>query len=888
MKSTRYLWIILAFLMSVSCVRGLFTDESEIVLCIQEELCDFSVKADELTKTTAVNSLPSSLYWGATTGSGSETAKWGSSSKAVSGGRIYTGQYQTLSPTTYNYYVSNVSLSVGSSVTVSATGGTSGTDVIVGRLSSNSSTPSVSLRHIFARTGSLSFAGLPEGISVVSSTWYIKTAGSNLGTAGTYNLTTGAWSSTSGISSWTTFTGATDMYVIPGTYSIRADFTDSNGNAYSQTANVTFTAGYVCDIRATPTGIVTVVWQEGGMQFNIKTSGNIVWKAGSDSGAKKIWYSKDKTKWTPVTSSTSGVSIPVTAGDVLYIYGDNSAYSAASLSSSDYSYFSTSSGCTFEASGNIMSLRNFDSSTVLSSCCFRRLFSFCTGLLTPPELPCTKISYACYADMFYQCSSLRAAPVLPATSLAADCYYQMFQNCTSLTTPPALPATVVAAECYYRMFFGCSSLTSAPALPATNLRNVYGCYQDMFGACTSLTVAPELPATDLTNSSYCYSGMFNSTGLITTPELPATTLAEGCYFSMFGACGSLTTAKDLPATVLASHCYDSMFGWCRNLTKAPVLPAATLASGCYENMFNNCSKLKYIKALFTTTPSSSYTNNWVSSVASTGTFVKADAATWNVTGNNGVPTGWTVYTESTDPRSRPGDFSVSSTKKVKFAPGPLYYNGSSFAMYDDWNHDSYSSAYGKTANSTYFTYNQLSYLFDGNGHYNENINNLLDPFDGWRMLSYAECCTLTTGVSPGTSREGSTVNGSKGIKFALVQLTGVSHAGTSTPRGLILFPDGLTITGKSLIGMNNSDWTTGVTLSELDNYLEQGCVFLPSSGFYSDGWLQGGESGCYWTSTKYTDTRAERFAFTAGSGVYLPWRAPKDMYFPVRLVVDVE
>ena len=138
---------------------------------------------------------------------------------------------------------------------------------------------------------------------------------------------------------------------------------------------------------------------------------------------------------------------------------------------------------------------------------------------------------------------------------------------------------------------------------------------------------------------------------------------------MFGACGSLTTAKDLPATVLTPHCYDTMFGWCGNLTKAPVLPAATLASGCYQNMFNNCSKLNYIKALFTTTPSSSYTSNWVSSVASTGIFVKADAATWDVTGNNGVPTGWTVYKESAVPL--PGEFSISSTKKVKFSKGNL-------------------------------------------------------------------------------------------------------------------------------------------------------------------------------------------------------------------------
>jgi hypothetical protein len=48
--------------------------------------------------------------------------------------------------------------------------------------------------------------------------------------------------------------------------------------------------------------------------------------------------------------------------------------------------------------------------------------------------------------------------------------------------------------------------------------------------------------------------------------------------------------------------------------------------------------------MFTTTPGTGTTNQWVDGVASTGTFVKNSAATWNVTGINGVPTGWTVET----------------------------------------------------------------------------------------------------------------------------------------------------------------------------------------------------------------------------------------------------
>ena len=63
-------------------------------------------------------------------------------------------------------------------------------------------------------------------------------------------------------------------------------------------------------------------------------------------------------------------------------------------------------------------------------------------------------------------------------------------------------------------------------------------------------------------------------------------------------------------------------------------------------MFESCRKLNYIKAMFTTTPSTTYTDNWVSGVSSIGTFVKNSVATWDVTGTYGIPSGWTVQTAS--------------------------------------------------------------------------------------------------------------------------------------------------------------------------------------------------------------------------------------------------
>jgi hypothetical protein len=153
--------------------------------------------------------------------------------------------------------------------------------------------------------------------------------------------------------------------------------------------------------------------------------------------------------------------------------------------------------------------------------------------------------------------------------------------------------------------------------------------------------------TDLTRKDYAFYNLFNYNTKIVNAKnlsLPATTLAQRCYYSMFYGCTNLTTTPELPATTLVFSCYSNMFRGCTNLTSAPELPATTLSAYCYNYMFNGCTKLNYIKAMFTTTPSTTYTSNWVSGVASTGTFVKNSAATWNVTGVNGVPSRWTVQT----------------------------------------------------------------------------------------------------------------------------------------------------------------------------------------------------------------------------------------------------
>ena len=87
------------------------------------------------------------------------------------------------------------------------------------------------------------------------------------------------------------------------------------------------------------------------------------------------------------------------------------------------------------------------------------------------------------------------------------------------------------------------------------------------------------------------------TSLTSTPELPATKLADWCYNNMFSGCTSLTSAPKLPATTLAKNCYYAMFSDCISLTSAPILPATKLADWCYGNMFNNCKSLSTVTML---------------------------------------------------------------------------------------------------------------------------------------------------------------------------------------------------------------------------------------------------------------------------------------------------
>lgn len=231
--------------------RGVF-DMGEIILGVSDGF-DASVQ----TKATAITAVPSTLYWGASTGSaGSETSKWAAVSASVSSNKIATGKYQTATPTTYNFYVANQTFSIAAAKTT-MTVANNNTDILSARVSSSSTTPAVALGHIFARTGTVNL-NTQSGYSISVSSWKIVGKSEINGTAGTFNMTTNSWESASTkLTSQTSLSSSSDMYLIPGTYTIYVTYTLTKGDwsgTFTKHADVVLQQGKVNNITGTANG----------------------------------------------------------------------------------------------------------------------------------------------------------------------------------------------------------------------------------------------------------------------------------------------------------------------------------------------------------------------------------------------------------------------------------------------------------------------------------------------------------------------------------------------------------------------------------------------------------------------------------------------------------
>ena len=248
------------------------------------------------------------------------------------------------------------------------------------------------------------------------------------------------------------------------------------------------------------------------LTFKILTSGNIVWKAVGSNSTKTIEYSIDNGSWTSITSTSSGVTIPVTANQSVRLRGSNTRYCEANKSNYSSFYGGTAE---FDGEGNIMSLLygdNFVGQTTLSTAwALSNVFNH-SNMVSAENLvmPATTLTNDCYRATFANCPNLTKAPkILPATTLSTECYYYMFDNCSSLTTAPELPATTLGSKSYLGMFHSesANSINYIKCLATPNATNTQNWVQLSSGSNYSVAASGTFVKAAGTNWSTGVSGI---------------------------------------------------------------------------------------------------------------------------------------------------------------------------------------------------------------------------------------------------------------------------------------------------------------------------------------------------------------------------------------------
>ena len=207
----------------------------------------------------------------------------------------------------------------------------------------------------------------------------------------------------------------------------------------------------------------------------------------------------------------------------------------------------------------------------------------------------------------------------------------------------------------------------------------------------------------------------------------------------------------------------------------------------------------------------------------------------------------------------------------------------------------------------YFTYIELGQYFSNNASFKNSSGNIpanqTVSYSGhnWRMPSQSEWAAATKTVG----RTGSTVNGTSGARYAyvLVDLTGSSsHAGkgltTSTGNpststnymaAMLLFPDGATVTCKSIksssINISYGGFATStVTYADISTLVSGGCIVLPAAGDYGGSkWYVGGNEGWYWSGTTHTASNTLGYIMRFSVTVKPDDSNRKNYFYPVVL-----
>lgn len=337
---------------------------------------------------------------------------------------------------------------------------------------------------------------------------------------------------------------------------------------------------------------------------------------------KSISYSKDLINWkTEYPKSTirgkesdgyRTINIPVNKGDKVYLKGDalcwytNCNGTSTKNSNNNLHIASTAK---FSISGNILSLFYEDNFKNYNT--FPKIPSGEYGNYNPRHFP----------YVFYKSTFLYDAQELKLPNDAPElCYYSTFQGCTSLKFPmKSLPALSPKMMAYTSMFQE-SGIVETPEILAEEVEA--STFNKTFCNCTSLTK--------------CTSSL--------KPKL----LYGSSYNQMFKGCTSLVEAPEIQAThhdASGNYHMGQMFSGCTSLTSSPSLEIQTLGKQGYYQLFYGCKNLNEIKMLATDVSATGCLSSWVNGVASAGTFIKSSTATWDITGVDGIPSGWIIKNE---------------------------------------------------------------------------------------------------------------------------------------------------------------------------------------------------------------------------------------------------
>ena len=235
---------------------------------------------------------------------------------------------------------------------------------------------------------------------------------------------------------------------------------------------------------------------------------------------------------------------------------------------------------------------------------------------------------------------------------------------------------------------------------------------------------------------------------------------------------------------------------------------------------------------------------------------------------------------------------VYSFGGLEIAPGNLYWNGSAWSIDEAWDsHDTYGTAYGVNSGvpSTYFSFMNMGALFESSGFTKNDgdIENLLNPLDGWRLPTLSELEMLFTNDE--SVRPGSSVWSDYNMDYCIAHWVPV---GGDIEDGVIIFPDGETFeNGYGLFGelFDNEEGFESLTEGNLASLIEDGCIYIPSKSYIPDydGWIEFANG--YWSSTSDYKHESCVFLFEPSNPSCMITTIDKEEnYFLVRLVRPIE